>query len=419
MVQSADSGVRKLEYHTSPTSGMHNQSEPSVKKPVHFPVEILYEIFWYLSFLQAFPMCQVSKLWYYVIHSNIFLKKYINQLPQDYVNYCKNRMHDSLRILRDWPYQSFYHLEDFCDDSLACHPSSLWKVKWYIHLSGLFKGHIIPPSYSTQNTNAPSQKKGSKNLSPEELARKKKSQFIKCEWNQEQMRRLVNGKRFVNDVVLVEGSVEGISYSGVNNHFATVSLKVDRVKGEEKNIFYHVRYFSSLLGIVVGFFGSVFIICLVGQLATLGLLFLYCLKCIMQTTRFGYLFSIRYIRSKFAADTNRIKEKIRAAQEKFSNATHSTWSTLITHIHGINTIVSVVAEEKWKLLTQRIQDINTSMVDASTALKDFKYRLIIEKEEILNKIKTTIPQEELIHTVEDIVQTLEEAGHDAINDLMH
>eukprot|EP00818_Percolomonas_sp_WS_P005664 CAMPEP_0117451832 /NCGR_PEP_ID=MMETSP0759-20121206/9231_1 /TAXON_ID=63605 /ORGANISM="Percolomonas cosmopolitus, Strain WS" /LENGTH=406 /DNA_ID=CAMNT_0005244485 /DNA_START=341 /DNA_END=1561 /DNA_ORIENTATION=+ len=387
-----DSGTKK--------TGKHSSSSATP----HFPIEILYEILWYLSFVQILPLANVSKLWYYVTHSEVFLNYYVRQLPVNYVDYSRRQLYDSLRILRDWPFQSFYHLDRFT--SAADDSHTLWRIKWYIHLSGLFKGHIIPPSCA-------------KPSSESDIERKKKSQFIKCQWNKEQMKRLVDGKKYVNDIVLVEGSITDVSYSGVNNHFATVSLKVDKIRGQQKNVYYHVRYFISLLGILFGFFGSVFVICLVGQLATLGLLALYFFKSFWHTSKFGCLFSVRYVRSQ--------RDRVFAAKEKFVGITSTGWNTLISHIATINTLLSVIAEEKWRLLTQRIQDINYTMYDASNILKDFKYRLIVEKEEIMKKISSTLPHDtdmfnaafkKLSREAHEIVRTLEESGDELIDELM-
>lgn len=66
-----------------------------------FPVEILYEIFFYLNFWEIGPIALVCRRWYATTHTDIFLEKYISRLPTEYVQNARKKFYDPLRIMRD------------------------------------------------------------------------------------------------------------------------------------------------------------------------------------------------------------------------------------------------------------------------------------------------------------------------------
>lgn len=235
-----------------------------------------------------------------------------------------------------------------------------------MHLEGRYKGHIIPPRKITESEQ-------------EKLERRNLQHFTKCTWNKGQMKRLGGEKKkFVNGSALVTAKIADVRFLGERENFPFVTLHLERVQGQEKSITYHINYFLSLLGILFGFIGSIFVICLLGQLVSLILLIIYISKNIYNSSKFAILFTSRYIRSQ--------KDRVLAAKEKFTNATNLGWDSLQDHISGINIIISLFTEEIWRLLVNRIQDIHSAVIDPATILRDFKYRLKIDSQEFKNML---------------------------------
>jgi len=182
------------------------------------------------------------------------------QAYQQQVNFLRRQQQDGEGIAPIKQFDGHRECNIIGDHTIA--------ARWMVKLNGLWKGHIF--------------------LAGEEQP------YLKCQIDP----AIVGNHSFLNDMVLVEGTVNSVTWASESSNFTEITLNISRISGDNYTWFHAFQYLIAATGLTILMVIVAFVICAIGQMVTLGAIIFYAGKFCMYLTLCLYHLSLHVYEKK-------------------------------------------------------------------------------------------------------------------------